>query len=81
MEFGVEKCAMLVMDKGKIVKSVGIKLPAGKVTGRWKLQIFRDFRGRSIFRREDEVECFKGIYKDKKSFTVKIEWWEFSSWN
>ena len=31
MEFGIEKCAMLVMDKGKIVKSVGIELPNGKV--------------------------------------------------
>ena len=31
MEFGVEKCAMLVMEKGKIVKSVGIELPDGKV--------------------------------------------------
>ena len=31
MEFGIEKCAILVMEKGKIVKSVGIKLPDGKV--------------------------------------------------
>ena len=31
MEFGIEKCAMLVMEKGKIVKSVGIELPDGKV--------------------------------------------------
>ena len=31
MEFGIEKCAMLVMEKGKIVKSVGIELPGGKV--------------------------------------------------
>ena len=31
MEFGIEKCAMLVMEKGKIVKSVGIELPHGKV--------------------------------------------------
>ena len=31
MEFGTEKCAMLVMEKGKIVKSVGIELPNGKV--------------------------------------------------
>ena len=30
MEFGIEKCAMLVMEKGKIVKSVGIELPGGK---------------------------------------------------
>ena len=31
MEFGIEKCAMLVIKKGKIVKSVGIELPDGKV--------------------------------------------------
>ena len=31
MEFGIEKCAMLVMEKGKIVKSVGIELPEGKL--------------------------------------------------
>ena len=31
MEFGIEKCAMLVMEKGKIVKSVGKELPGGKV--------------------------------------------------
>ena len=32
MEFGIEKCAVLVIEKGKIVKSVGIELPDGKVT-------------------------------------------------
>ena len=31
MEFGIEKCAMLVIEKGKIVKSVGIELPDGRV--------------------------------------------------
>ena len=31
IEFGIEKCATLVMGKGKIVKSVGIELPDGKV--------------------------------------------------
>ena len=31
MEFGIEKCTMLVMEKGKIVKSVGIGLSDGKV--------------------------------------------------
>ena len=30
-EFGVKKCAMLVMKKEKIVKSVDIELPDGKV--------------------------------------------------
>ena len=32
MELRIEKCAMLVIEKGKIVKSVGIELPDGKVT-------------------------------------------------
>ena len=31
MEFGIEKCAMLVVEKGKIVKSVGIELLDSKV--------------------------------------------------
>ena len=31
MEFGVEKYAMLVKEKEKIVKSVGIELPDGKL--------------------------------------------------
>ena len=31
MQFGIEKCTMLVMEKGKIVKSVGIEFPDGKV--------------------------------------------------
>ena len=31
MEFGIEKYAMLVMEKRKIVKSVSIELPDGKL--------------------------------------------------
>ena len=31
MEFGIEKCAMLVLEKGKTVKSVGRELPDGKI--------------------------------------------------
>ena len=31
MEFGIEKCAMLVTEQGKIVKSAGLELPNGKV--------------------------------------------------
>ena len=31
MEFGIKKCAMLVMEEEKIVKSVGIEFPDGKV--------------------------------------------------
>ena len=32
MEFGIEKCAMLVMEKGKVVKSVGIEFQMGKLS-------------------------------------------------
>ena len=31
MEFGIKNCAMLVIEKGNIVKSGGIELPDGKV--------------------------------------------------
>ena len=31
MVFGIENCTMLVMEKGKIMKSVCIELPDGKV--------------------------------------------------
>ena len=31
MEFSIEKCAMLEIEKGKIAKSVGIELPDGKL--------------------------------------------------
>ena len=31
MEFGIEKCSVLVIEKGKNVKSVSIELPDGKV--------------------------------------------------
>ena len=31
LEFGIKNCAALVMEEGKIVKSVGIELPDGKV--------------------------------------------------
>ena len=30
MEFGIEKCAMLVIEKGQIVKSIDIELLHGK---------------------------------------------------
>ena len=66
MEFGIENCAMLVMEKEKIVKSVGIELPDGKVIK--SLQEGESYKYLGIlqadkfFRREDEVECFERIY-------------------
>ena len=64
MEFGIEKCATLVMEKGKIVKSVGIELPDGKVIK--SLEEGESYKYLGILEAdtflEDEVECFKGIY-------------------
>ena len=31
MEFGIKKCVILVIEKGKIVQSVGIEWPDGTV--------------------------------------------------
>ena len=36
MEFGIEKCAMLVMEKRKIVKSVGIDCQMVKLSSRYR---------------------------------------------
>ena len=47
MELRIEKSTLLVMEKGNIVRLVGIELPDGKVvTGRWKLKVFRNFRSK-----------------------------------
>ena len=35
-EFGIEKWAMLVMEKGKIVRSVGLELPDGKSSSHYR---------------------------------------------
>ena len=63
MEFGMEKCAMLVMEKRKIVKSVGIELSDGKVIK--SLQEGESYKHLRILEAdkflEDEVECFEGI--------------------
>ena len=58
MEFGIEKCPRLVMEKGKIVKSVGIELPDGKVI-------------KSL--QEDESYKCLGILEADKSFEEKIK--------
>ena len=61
-EFGIEKCAMLVMEKGKIVKSAGIELPDGKVIK--LLQEGESYKHLESSEAdkflEDEVECFEG---------------------
>ena len=61
MEFGIEKCAMLVMEKGKIVKSVGIELPDGKVI-------------KSL--QEDESYKYLGILEEKIKLNILKEYIE-----
>ena len=61
MEFGIEKCAMLVIEKGKIVKSVGIELPHGKVIDsieKVKVKNILKFLRQKDFRRGDTAESF-----------------------
>ena len=58
MQFGIEKCAMLVMEKGKIVKSVGIELPDGKVI-------------KSL--QEDESYKYLGIFEADKFLKKKMK--------
>ena len=52
------------MEKGKIVKSVGIELPDGKVIK--SLEESECYKYLGILEAdeflEDEVECFEGIY-------------------
>ena len=66
MEFGIEKCAMLVMEKGKIVKSAGIELPDGKVIK--SLQEGESYKylgfleADKFLEEKNEVEYFEGIY-------------------
>ena len=59
MEFGIEKSVTLVIEKGKIVKSVGIDLPDGKVIKSLQEGESYKYLGiLEIFRRGDEVESF-----------------------
>ena len=64
MEFGIEKCAMLVMEKGKILKSVGIELPDGKVIK--SLQDGESYKYLGILEADKFLE--------EKIFEVKAEW-------
>ena len=86
MEFGIEKCAVLVMEKGKIVKSVGRELPDSKVIK--SLQEGESYKHLGILVADTFLEektklnvSKEYIRRLKKSFEVKTEWWEFSSWS
>ena len=65
MKFCIEKCAMLVMEKGKIVKSVGTELPDGKVNK--SLQEGESYKYRGIL----EVDKF---LEEKMKLNVSTEY-------
>ena len=78
MEFGIERCAMLVMEKGKVVKSVGTELTDGKVIK--SLQESESYKYLGILQ-ADKLNGSRRIYQKDKSFEVKTEWGEFSWWS
>ena len=53
MEFGIEKCPMLVMEKGKIVQSVVIELPDGNFS---KLQEGESYKYLGILKADNFLE-------------------------
>ena len=59
MDFGIGKCAMLVMEKGKFVKSDVKELPEGKVM---KLS------------QEGESYKYLGVLEADKSLEEKMKW-------
>ena len=67
MEIGIEKCPMLVIEKGKIMKSVGIELPDGKVIK--SLQESESYKYLGILEMKLKVskEYFRRLKKVSKS--------------
>ena len=81
MEFGIEKRAMLVMEKEKILKSVGIRFRGGKSLQEGEnykcLRVLEEDR---FLEEKMKVKVSKEYLRSfKKSFEVKVEWWEISS--
>ena len=66
MEFDIEKCAMLVMEKGKIVKSDTIELQDGKVIK--SLQEGKSYKYRGILGTD------KFLLEEKMKFNVSKEY-------
>ena len=81
MQFGIEKCVILVREKGRIVKSVGIEFPDVKVIK--SLQEGESYKYLGILEANKflEEKIKLNVSKDKESFEVKTEQWEFSSWS
>ena len=65
MQFGIEKCAMLVMEKGKIVKSVRIELPDGKV--------IKSLQEKESYKYLVILEADK-FFEEKMKLTVSMEY-------
>ena len=86
MKFGIDKCAMLVMEKWKIMKSVGIELPDGEVIKLLQEGQIYEYLGTLEADKFLEEKVKLNVSKEyirrvKKSFEVRTEWWEFSSWS
>ena len=81
MKFGIEKCVMLVMEKGKIVKSVGIELPDGKVIK--SLQEGESYMYLGILETDKflEEKMKLNVSKEYIRRLRKTEWREFSLWS
>ena len=85
MEFDIEKCAKLAMEREKIVKSVDIELPDGKVIT-W-LQEGESYKYLEILEADKHLEekvklnVLKEYIRRLRSFEVKTEWWEFGLWS
>ena len=76
MEFGIEKCAMLAMEKGKIAKSVGIELPNGKVRSHYrkvKVKYLGILEADKFLEEKMKLNVSKE-YIRRLSFEVKTEW-------
>ena len=67
------------------MKSVGIELPDGKVIK--SLQEGESYKHLGILEADKfseekiKLKVLKEYIRGKKSFEVKTEWWEFSSWS
>ena len=83
MEFDIEKCVMLVIEKGKILKSVGIELWDGKVIKSLKEGESYKFLGileaGTFLEEKVELNVLKEYIRRLRK--VKTEWWEFSLWS
>ena len=73
MEFGIEKWPMLVIEKGKIVTSISIELPDGKVIK--SLQEGESYKYLGILQADKFLEENMKLNVLKE---YKTEWWEFS---